>query len=216
MSQTAPKFRREPAAQRKEALIQATLSLVAEEGVHGATVRAIADRANVTQGLIRHYFSSKEELIMAAYAYHMNAMTTLTTAPGTDPGMSNRARLARFITVGLSPPVVDPKSVSLWAGFLNTVRADARMKAIHEQTYHDFRDRLEALIGAALEEAGTPAPPPLLRSLAIACNALVDGLWMEGGALPDAFDAGELPRIGLRSAGAIIGLDLTMSEEVSS
>ena len=75
MSQTAPKFRREPAAQRKEALIQATLSLVAEEGVHGATVRAIADRANVTQGLIRHYFSSKEELIMAAYAYHMNAMT---------------------------------------------------------------------------------------------------------------------------------------------
>lgn len=214
MSETAPKFRRRPAARRKEALILATLSLIAEDGVQAATVRAIAERADVTQGLIRHYFSSKEELVMAAYEYHMSRMTNLTAEAGADAGMTCCERLANFIAVGLKPPVVDPKSVSLWAGFLNKVRADKRMKAIHEQTYRDFRDRLQALIGAALEEAGAPAPPHRLRALAIACNALIDGLWMEGGALPDAFEAGELPRIGLRSAGAIIGLELTEAKEI--
>ena len=87
------------------------------------------------------------------------------------------------------------------------------MQAIHEQTYHDFRDRLEALIADALDEAKITATPPHLRGLSIACNAVIDGLWMEGGALPGAFEPGELPKIGLRSVGAIIGMDLEEAED---
>ena len=213
MPEAAPKFRREPAEQRKEALILATLSLIAEQGVQGATVRAIAQRAEVTQGLIRHYFSSKEDLITAAYEYHMRKMTELTNASSSGAHTSCRSRLMAFVVAGLEPPVVDPRSVSLWAGFVNKIREDRRMQEIHEQTYRDFRDRLEILIADALNEANRPATPQLLRSLAIACNAVMDGLWMEGGALPGAFEPGELPRIGLTSVGAIIGLELTEPEE---
>lgn len=208
MTETAPKFRRAPAGQRKEALIHAALSLVAEAGVRGATVRKIARRADVSQGLIRHYFSSKEDLMTAAYAHHMSHMTDLTAAPGEGDHGSCKARLSAFVVAGLSPPVVDARSVSLWAGFLNKVREDARMRAIHEQTYREFRDRLEVLIAAALDEAGVAPDARRLRQLAIACNAVIDGLWMEGGALPAAFAPGELPRIGLASVGAIIGLKL--------
>ncbi len=213
MPEAAPKFRREPAEQRKEALILATLSLIAEQGVQGATVRAIAQRAEVTQGLIRHYFSSKEDLITAAYEYHMRKMTELTDASSAGAHASCRSRLMAFVVAGLELPVVDPRSVSLWAGFVNKIREDRRMQEIHEQTYRDFRDRLETLIADALNEANRPATPQLLRSLAIACNAVMDGLWMEGGALPGAFEPGELPRIGLTSVGAIIGLELTEPEE---
>ena len=208
MMHSSPKFRREPAEQRKEALILAALALIAERGVRGATVRAIAERAGVTQGLIRHYFTSKEDLISAAYEFHMSHMTDLTSSPDVPEGASARTQLANFVAAGLNPPVVDPASVSLWASFLNKVREDARMQQIHEQTYHDFRDRLEGLIANALAEAGVTATPPRLRHLAIACNAVIDGLWMEGGALPNAFEAGELPEIGLQSVGAIIGIDL--------
>ena len=83
------------------------------------------------------------------------------------------------------------------------------MQAIHVQTYCDFRNRLELLIADALAEAQRPTTSEELRRLAIACNALIDGLWMEGGALPGAFEPGELPQIGLRSVSAIIGLELT-------
>ena len=68
------------------------------------------------------------------------------------------------------------------------------------------------LIGDALHESGIATSPTALRSLAIACNATLDGLWMEGGALPDAFAPGELNKIGLEAIGAIIGLDLTNTE----
>ncbi|WP_122073404.1 TetR/AcrR family transcriptional regulator [Pseudophaeobacter sp. EL27] len=208
MSDERRKFTRETAQQRKLALIEATLELVAEKGVQGATVRGIADRAEVTQGLIRHYFSSKEDLITAAYEYHMTQMIDLTYAPVAAVKGSARDQLRVFVQSSVMPPVVDPRSIALWAGFLNKVQHDARMKETHAKTYVQFRDQLQELIQAALEEAGITAAPDRLYRLATACNALIDGLWMEGGALPEAFAPGELSQIGLNSVGAIIGVSL--------
>jgi len=208
MSDERRKFTRETALQRKLALIEATLELVAERGVQGATVRGIADRAEVTQGLIRHYFSSKEDLITAAYEHHMTQMTDLAFAPVADVKGSARDQLRVFVQSSLMPPVVDPRSIALWAGFLNKVQHDTQMKETHAKTYVQFRDQLQDLIRAALEEAGIVAAPGHLFQLATACNALIDGLWMEGGALPEAFAPGELSQIGLNSVGAIIGLSL--------
>jgi AcrR family transcriptional regulator len=202
------KFRREPAEQRKEALIDATLSLIAEQGVRGATVRAIAMRAEVTQGMIRHHFSSKNDLITAAYEHHMNQMTDLTSAPVAHVDGSAKARLIAFVEASLTPPVVDAGSVTLWASFLNKVREDTQMRVIHQRTYDNFRNRLEALIAAVLKAEAIAATPRELRQLAIACNAVIDGLWMEGGVLPEAFAPNELPEIGLRSVGALIGVEL--------
>jgi len=195
------KFRREGADSRRQALVMATLDLIAEQGVRGATVRAIAERADVTQGLIRHYFSTKDELVQEAYLAHMAGLTEQTFA-GVVERDTALGRLAALVVASVTPPVVDAASVGLWAGFLNHVRQDARMRAVHAQTYHDFRDRLERLIVAALEEAGR-AP-----RLAIACNAVIDGLWLEGGALPEAFGPDELTGIALTAVGAILQLDL--------
>jgi len=212
VSDERKKFKRESAESRQEALILATLELVAEHGVRGATVRGIAERADVTQGLIRHYFSSKEELIIAAYEHHMNQMTDLTFAPGAAKGTA-RARLRAFVDGSLTPPVVDPRSLALWASFLNKVQNDPQMKETHERTYAYFRDQLEEVIAAAYDEAGIPAPAARVRQLAIACNAVIDGLWLEGGALPDAFAPGELVEIGRQSVAAILGLDLEQEAE---
>ena len=70
-------FRREGEAQRREDLVAAALDCIAEGGPLGATVRAIAERAGVTPGLIRHYFNTKEDLISAAYSALMTGMTSL-------------------------------------------------------------------------------------------------------------------------------------------
>ena len=76
MTVTRRQYRREGEESRRAALIAATQSLVAEGGPEAATVRAIASRAGVTAGLIRHYFQTKEELIRAAYRALMDASIT--------------------------------------------------------------------------------------------------------------------------------------------
>ena len=60
-------FHRAPEAERRHDLIEATLDCIAEAGLQGATVRQIAIKAGVTAGLIRHYFTSKEQILQEAY-----------------------------------------------------------------------------------------------------------------------------------------------------
>lgn len=198
-------YRRESEERRREDLILAALDLVAEGGLQAATVRAIAERAGVTPGLIRHYFSTKEDLTRAAYHHLMDQMTAdsaavLDRAP-TDP----LARLAAFVVASVSPPVVDPVAVGLWAGFVHDVRRDASMREIHSATYIAFRDKLQSLIADLPRRADAAQ----LRREAIACNAVIDGLWLEGSILPAAFLNGEIAAIALQSVGAILAIDLT-------
>lgn len=199
-------YRRESEETRREALILAALDLVAEGGFQAATVRAIAERAGVTPGLIRHYFSGKEDLTRAAYRFMMDRMTAdnvaaLNAAPDCPLG-----RLAMFVTASLRPPVMAPLRLALWAGFLQLIRSDDDMRTVHEQTYLGYRNILESLIAALPRPAVSAAR---CRADAIACNAVIDGLWMEGSALPDSFGPGELEVIGLRTVSAILGVDLT-------
>lgn len=213
MGQHDPKFRREPAAIRRDTLIQATLSLIAEKGVDATTVRAIAKHADVTQGLIRHYFSTKEDLLAAAYEAHMRKLVGATVEPlQSASDRSPHEQLAIFVISSLHPPALEPGSVALWAGFFSRVRDDARMRAIHQRTYFEFRNRLEALIAEALTAEGRHVNSVERRRLAVACNAVIDGLWLEGGALPDLFEPDELARIGLRSVADITGLELPWKE----
>jgi AcrR family transcriptional regulator len=206
------KFRREGEERRREALMTAALELVAEGGVAGATVRAIADRAGVTPGLIRHYFDGKDELIRTAYASVMDRMTSESSAAAEPAADNPVARLRAFVAVSLRPPVMDAERVGLWAGFLHQVRRDEAMRTVHERTYLAYRDCLQALI-EALPNCPRCASP---RALAIACNAIIDGLWLEGGMLPGAFAEGELESIGLGAIGSILGVDLSAPGETGA
>lgn len=211
MSESRRSFTREDPDSRKEALIRATLSLMAEAGPSAATVRAIADEAGISQGMIRHYFSTKAELVNAAYEVYMADQIAATDVAG---GGTARGRLARIVRASLTPPVIDPRAISLWAGFIHMVRRDPAMRATHRKSYLRFRDRLEDVIGEALAEADRTVSAPERRNLAIACNAVLDGLWLEGGALPEAFEGRELVTIGLSAVGALVGLDLVSERAV--
>lgn len=197
-------YRRESEEKRREALISAAQELVAEGGPKAATVRAIAARAGVTAGLIRHYFASKEELSQAAYRALMDRMTDDSGHVLDDAPPDPLARLAVFVAGSLRPPVVDGKAVGLWAGFIHQVRSDPALLAVHEASYLRFRNALQALIA----DLHRPRDDAQLRRDAIACNAVIDGLWLEGSVLPDIFAPAELERIGLTSVGAILGVDL--------
>lgn len=56
---------RVPADQRREQLIEATIELAIREGLAAASVRRIADEANVSLGVVHYCFSSKEALLNA-------------------------------------------------------------------------------------------------------------------------------------------------------
>ncbi len=207
MQAKSGKFQWNNADTRRDDLITATLRVIAREGVRAATVRAIAKEAEVTQGLIRYYFSTKDDLIAAAYELHM--ATLVRAADDASKGKdSAQKRLSKFIQVSLQGPVTSHDSIAVWAGFFAVLLHDPSMTVSHQRSYDLLRLHLKGLISAVLDEAGIETDAQKLRRLSIAGNAILDGLWIEGGALPDAFGEDELVQIGLESFSSLLGIEL--------
>ncbi|MEH6452881.1 MAG: TetR family transcriptional regulator C-terminal domain-containing protein [Psychromonas sp.] len=193
---------------RKQELINATLDCIAKEGLQKTTVRNVAEYANVTNGLIRFYFSGKDEMIRAAYSELLNHMYVSAEINSEDQQSNAKIMLCNFITTTLSPPIVSPRTVLLWANLLPMTYNDPEMAAIRSNEYAKTTKRLEPLIKSALHEDGVSISEHECEILAIKLNALIDGLWLEGSMAGYKFKENELINIGIESASAILSVDL--------
>lgn len=197
-------YQRATQESRREDLINAALKLIGDGGPQAATVRAIADEAGVTAGLIRHYFNTKEELVRTAYQSLMARLHDDTNQIAAKDSSDPKQRLAHFIVASITPPIADPAMVGKWAGFLHLVRSDDDIREVHRENYFVYRDMLEELIAAAKPSLDGAA----LRQAAIACNGMIDGLWLEGSLISDSFEPDEIVAVGLSAVGTILGVDL--------
>jgi AcrR family transcriptional regulator len=62
-----PGPRRQQKEERREQILDATLRVFSEKGYSGASMRDIAREVGVTEGLLYHYFESKEQLMNACW-----------------------------------------------------------------------------------------------------------------------------------------------------
>ncbi|HEX6122420.1 MAG TPA: helix-turn-helix domain-containing protein [Ktedonobacterales bacterium] len=67
---STPTRREQQAEQRRNQLIDTALALFAERGFERTTIKDLAETAGVAQGLVYHYFASKDELLQAVIARH--------------------------------------------------------------------------------------------------------------------------------------------------
>ncbi|MET3962498.1 AcrR family transcriptional regulator [Marmoricola sp. OAE513] len=81
-----------PAAERRLALIEATLPLLHEHG-RSVTTRQIADAAGVAEGTIFRVFNSKDELVDEAVLHAFRSSTFVTQLEDVDPALPLRERL---------------------------------------------------------------------------------------------------------------------------
>jgi AcrR family transcriptional regulator len=201
-------FHHESEDVRRQDLIAATLDCIAEYGLQGATVRQIADRAGVTPGLIRHYFTGKELMFQAAYREVVFTMFESANKRAVEKIDDPLARLKIFVLANFKEPIIDQRMLSLWATFISQTGVDPALAAIHREGYLSYRDTLEQLLADALKAVGRDADAAERRGLAIAINGLIDGLWLEACMAGDMFAEGELGRIALASVERLTGLTL--------
>lgn len=77
--------------ERREQIIQATISIMAEEGLQGTTTRRIADRVGVSEPALYKYFSGKKALLLDALDEVGNRFfRTLSEAGGVEGEINER------------------------------------------------------------------------------------------------------------------------------
>ncbi len=186
-------FQRQAQDERKRALLEATLTSVARHGLNGATVRAIADEAGVTPGLLRHHFGTKHELITSAYAYLVGQLTAEAGSRAHAAAGGANGKLRHFLIANMTRPNLSEDKVSLWATFVGRVRYETAFADIHREGYREFLGLLESLIEPVLAACNLPHGGAVCRRHAIALNGLVDGLWMEGSLNAGLYNPALLP-----------------------
>ena len=184
-----PKFRRAAPAVRREALIEATLKCLKKYGHDGVSVRRISAAAGVSIGLINHHFPSKSGLIAETYQTLAQTLTESIRARAESSEVSPRQRLSLFFRESFTPELIDPELFSVWVVFWSMVAHSAEIRAVHDQTYGQYRKVLERMIDH-LVQAGE-APPLRLRTAAISLSAVLDGLWVELSLSPATFKPSE-------------------------
>lgn len=96
---TSGSKRGQQAEQRRTQLIDTALALFAERGIEATRVSDIAEVAGVAQGLLYHYFRSKDELLAAIIARHgpLPLLRELLAAPPDQPTRETLLQLATRI-----------------------------------------------------------------------------------------------------------------------
>lgn len=197
-----------PDSGKQRDLIEATLECIAELGIQGTSVRAVAARAGVSNGLIRHHFDAKANLILAAYRRTIalistNSMRELKSTEGTP-----HVRLRRFIVATLDTPASDSRLLSLWATFVSQSRVDPEIAAVREESYMALRRATEPLIAAVFVAEGRPLSAEEVETTTIVVHAMLDGLWIEAGLSQSPDGVGKLIALGIRSVEKLLDIKL--------
>jgi TetR/AcrR family transcriptional regulator, regulator of biofilm formation and stress response len=189
--------RRRRGVKRRTEILEATLRLLAREGVAPLTMRAVAAEANVPLTATTYYFESKDELILEAWRLHAEReaarVSRATEAIASRLSLPEIAdRMARFVQDGLGPA-----RESLLAEFELLVQA-ARQPELEELTrvwHQAIREQVREVLAAA----GSPQPE-LDARLVLAITA---GLEVDNLGAADAMSLDELRELFRRLLGAL-------------
>lgn len=201
-------YRYSPEGDRRSELIEATLECIAELGIQSTTVRAVAARAGVSIGLIRHHFDNKANLIVAAYCRTMELITdsayeALVSTKGTP-----HERLCRFVRVALGGQASDYRMFSLWATFMSQIRIDPQIAEHRKKDNNKLREATETLIAEVYAVEGRATTKDELERLALITNAILDGLWIEACLDETGKTVEQLIELGIRSFETLLNVKL--------
>lgn len=160
-------------AQRRRDLIKATSRVISERGISGASVRAVAERADVSAGSVLYHFSGIDQLIEAAVRGAIDEMVDRRRRLADSQG-DPVAKLRAMIEAGIPARVSDDLRVVYQASAAlgEQPRFRPHMTLLIERQVGLFHTAIE--VGAALG-----AFWPRMETGAIAANIV---------ALEDAYD----------------------------
>lgn len=169
-------FSREEPEQRRRELVEATFRVLAERGYANCGVRAIAEEAGVSIGLIRHHFAEKQQLIAETYRYVSRELQQASEAAAEAAGDDPRERFRAYVMAGVRPPFLDEKYLTVRFMLWGVALTEPEIRAVHDANYGAYRERLRQLIADMLP-AKTEAA--VLSELTATVSAFSDGLWVD-------------------------------------
>ncbi len=157
MTDKKPRSRQTRGEETRREVLAATLRVLAREGPRGVTHRAVAAEAGTSVRATTYHFASREELLRDALRYYADTagsrLERLTTPVQLDGGMVNAA--ARLLADVVLSDLTEDRA-GLIAEYELVLHVGRQPDL--EECYAAWQERLEAVLLAYAELAGSPTP----------------------------------------------------------
>jgi AcrR family transcriptional regulator len=152
--------------------IEASLAVIASEGLEAVTLRRVAADAGFTTGAIAHYFTSRHELLIGALRNaHESAAIRMRRVASAAP--APKERLIAVIRESLPLDTVRQREWRVWLGFWAAAAADPVLSEENHARYAEWRSALERLCRDAFPQHSNA------NMLAMQLLAVIDGLGLQ-------------------------------------
>ena len=174
---------------RSPQLIHATMQVIDNVGLQGASVSLISKAAGVSPGIINHYFGGKDGLLEATMRSVLRQLSE-----GVQDRISQQdpddvvGRIKAIVGGNFDPRQLDSKVVKTWLAFWSQAMHDPmlyRLQRVNEQ-------RLLSHLRGELKQV---MPREQAQFVAQAIAALIDGIWLRGALTPGGIDSDLAQRI---------------------
>jgi TetR/AcrR family transcriptional regulator, transcriptional repressor of bet genes len=174
--------------EKRQEFVIAVMKAIAEHGYKDVTVATICQAAGFSRGLIGHYFSGKDALLLHAVAEVARDFEQATRAAAEGAGPDPLDRLHAIVKASFRAPVFTPERVLVWVALASTSHWAPELADIYRKLYRPYRRGLANLMQRAAEARGLKINPD---RLAITLTQLTEGLWAGWAADPKTVSGAE-------------------------
>ena len=161
-------------SETQEQILDATMQVIVRDGLDSTSMRAVAEQAEVSLGLLSYHFDGKEQLVVAAFQRAterlMNLIDEEMSAAGDDP----RARLRAALQSWFDPSFSDPQHLEMWLAIWAVSRTNDEVAAVERDLY----DRCAAQLASAIADVDPSLSPDGASRRTTDLLALQNGLWI--------------------------------------
>lgn len=175
---------------RRQEIVDAVFRIIASDGLERASLREVADEAQLAVGSVRHYFASSDELLTHAFAVVVDRivgrLTDADSRLGDTPPVSGEQHAAVLALLGEFLPLDEERAVDacVWMAFKNAARTRPFLAAEADRSHRAVAAVVGGLILGLAEAEGADADhgagldQQVLVTEAELLLAVLDGLTM--------------------------------------
>ena len=147
---------RAPRMRQRQRLIDACISALHLYGPSRTTVEKVVAIANLSPGIVRFYFDSKDAMLVASLAFLASEFEERVFAPVARLKSTPTRALERLVQLYLDPEIASPRKVSVWYSFWGEASSRQEYLDICGKKDEAFATLVRELIEAVVAEAGLP------------------------------------------------------------
>jgi AcrR family transcriptional regulator len=152
---TAASVRAPGAGDRVADILQAACRVVVRDGAHALRMAEVAREAGVSKALLHYYFSTRQELVRAAFA-HSSELWDQGVQVRLDRAANGAAKVELYLLASVDSSEPYNEQRALWNEVWSSLRVDSELRPLVQDAYNAWMRRLVSLIEEGRSDGSVP------------------------------------------------------------